>query len=149
MKFGKSRAAPGRGRVTKVEGLRGAVMALDLALGQHVRQRFVGRDGAHAEFRRQVQRDLLLAAGILLAAGEILDAGGIDAVFVLQNAALPHRRGELIFRNADALADQILGLGDAALGGDEDAVMAEEPRGKDRDRDEGRIVAGRATWCRS
>ena len=71
----------------KVEGLRGAVMASISPSASMAESVLLARDGAHAEFRRQVERDLLLAARLLLAAGEILDARRIDAVFVLQDAA--------------------------------------------------------------
>ena len=77
----------------------------------------------------------------MLAAGEIADAGGIDAVFVGEDAADPDRRGHLVFGHAEALADQVLRLADAALGRDEDAGVAEETRREDRDGDEGGIVA--------
>ena len=66
---------------------------------------------------------------------------GRDAVVVLQDAADPHRRGHLVLGHADALADQVLRLADAALRRDEDARMAEEARREHRDRDERRVLA--------
>ena len=63
---------------------------------------------------------------------------GLHAVFVLHHAAHPDHGGDLIFRQADALAAQVLRRLDAGVGADVDAGMAEQPRHEGRDADIGR-----------
>ena len=63
---------------------------------------------------------------------------GVHAVFVLHHAAHPDHRGDLIFRQADALAAQVLGLADAGVLADVDAGMAEDARHEGRNADIGR-----------
>ena len=53
-----------------------------------------------------------------------------------EDAADPDRCRHLIFRHADSLADQILGLPDAGFRADVNAGMTEEARRKDRNGDE-------------
>src|ERR1700722_15974839 len=66
-------SAQGRGAARRIDGI-------DLALGDHLRQRLLGTDGAELEFGRQAERDLFLAPGLLLAAAPIFDAGRVNAV---------------------------------------------------------------------
>jgi hypothetical protein len=117
------------------------VQRVDLAIGQHPRQRLAGTDRPQMEALRQIELQLLVAPRLLLAPGVIGDAGGIDAVLVGQDAANPHRRGHLVFRHADALAHQVLRALDPAFRRDEDATVAEQARREHRDRHERRIGA--------
>jgi len=57
-----------------------------------------------------------------------MDVGRLDAVFVLQDAAHPYDGGDLVFRKADGLADEVPRRLDAAVGADIDAGMAEDAR---------------------
>src|SRR5262249_2886697 len=68
------------------------------------------------------------APGLLLPTVAPMDLVRLDAVFVLHHAAHPDHRGDLIFREADALAAQILRRADACVGADVDAGVAAEPR---------------------
>jgi hypothetical protein len=56
-----------------------------------------------------------------------------------QDAAYPDRRGHLVFRGADAFADQVFGFPDTGCGVDIDAGMAEEAGREDRYGDKGPI----------
>ena len=60
--------------------------------------------------------------------------------FVAENAALPYRSRQLVFRSSDALSGQICGPADPAVRVDEDAVVPEHARRKDGNRDELRFV---------
>jgi len=61
---------------------------------------------------------------------------------VLHHAAHPDHGGDLIFRQADALAAQVGGRADAGIGADVDAGMPEQPRHEGGDADIGRIPRG-------
>ena len=74
-------------------------------------------------------------------AAQINRAGDGNAVFVAQNPANPYRRGHLIFGIANALADQVLGLADAAVAIDIDAGVPEKAGWKNRNGDEGLWLA--------
>ena len=114
---------------------------IDVSVGNHLRQRLRRTDAGELELGRQLQLELLVAAGLLLAASEIFDASRIDAVLVLQDAADPYRCGHLIFRSADAFSNQVPGFADAALGRNENARLAEKSRWEHGNRDERRLVA--------
>ena len=60
---------------------------------------------------------------------------GLHAVFVLQHAAHPDHRGDLVLGQADALAAQVVRLADAGIGAHIDAGVAEQPRHERRDAD--------------
>ena len=66
----------------------------------------------------------------------------IDAVFVLQQPADEDGCRHRVEGDADALAFEILGLGDALLAVDADEGMAEAARRKHRDRNEGALLVG-------
>jgi hypothetical protein len=61
---------------------------------------------------------------------------------VLHHPAHPDHRGDLIFRQADALAAQVGRRADAGAGADIDAGMAEDARHECRDADIGRGTGG-------
>src|SRR4030088_1881563 len=117
--------------------------AVDLARRQHLRQRAVIRDLDELDVGRQVDAGALLAAGFLEPAAPPFDAGGVDAVFVLQNAAHPDIGGHLIFGQPDGLALEVLRARDAAVRADIDAAVTKQPRHKGRDRDVMRVAARR------
>ena len=104
--------------------------AVELALGQHVRQRAVIGNGLEVDARRQTDRRALAAARLLDAARPPFDVGGLDAVLVLEEAADEDIGGLLIFGNADGLALEVFWLADAAIGPDIDAAVAEDARGE-------------------
>ena len=68
-----------------------------------------------------------------------MHVGRLDAVVVLQDHARPDAGGELIFRQADALALEILRLLDA-VGAHIDRVVAERARHEGRHADIGTIA---------
>src|SRR6266705_3438547 len=113
---------------------------VELAVGDHLRERLLRTDTPHLEFRRQIERDLFLAAGLFLASGPVLAARGVDAVLVLQDSANPYGRGHLVLRHADSLACELLRLTDAALRGYENARVPEKARWKNGDGDEGGVL---------
>src|SRR2546428_5011833 len=131
----------GTGPAPKCRWYACGVHRIDFSVGDHPRERLRRSDTRDLELRRQIELELLLATGLLLASDAVFDAGRIDAVLVLQNPANPYWRGHLVFGRGDALADQLLRLLDSTPGGNEDARMAEEPRGKHWDRDECGIFA--------
>ena len=88
---------------------------VDLTVGEHLCECLRGTDATNFETRRQIELQLLVAAGLFLAAGEVFDAGRIDAVVILQDPAYPHRRRHLVFGRGDALADEVLRLPYPAL----------------------------------
>src|SRR5580658_10583175 len=96
---------------------------VELAVALHADQRLVMRDRLQIEARDRLQWRALFAAGLLLAAASPMDLRRRHAVFVLHHAAHPDHRGDLIFRYADALAAQILRLGDARIFADIDTGM--------------------------
>src|SRR5262245_20487902 len=61
------------------------------------------------------------------------------AVFVLQHAAHPDHGGDLIFRQADALAPEVGRRADAGIGAHVDPGMPKQPRHEGGDADIGRI----------
>jgi hypothetical protein len=60
--------------------------------------------------RRQLDGDLLRPPGMLDAAADPVHVRRLDAEIVFQDGARPDIRGELIFRQADLLALQVLRL---------------------------------------
>src|SRR3979411_624908 len=50
---------------------------VELAVGDHLRERLLRTDSPHLEFCRQIERDLFLAAGLFLASGPVLAARGV------------------------------------------------------------------------
>jgi hypothetical protein len=68
----------------------------------------------------------------------------IDAEFMLEQAADEDRGRHGVERHADALAFEVLGLGDARFLVDGDETVAERARGEDRDRDERALLVGEA-----
>ena len=93
------------------------------------------RNRLQIDIRRKLEVRALLAAGLLDAAVAPADFGRFHAVLVLQDAADPDVGGDLVFRQADGLAFQILRPRDAAVGPDVDAGMAKQARDERRDRD--------------
>ena len=109
-----------RGRLARrIEGV-------DLAVGQHPRERLVLADALDDDVGRKVELQLLGPAGLLLAARHIGDAVDGHPVMIRENAPDPDRRRHLILGVADPLADQILRLFDARPGAHIDRGVAEE-----------------------
>jgi hypothetical protein len=119
----------------------GGVQRIELAVGEHPGEGLVGTDARDADRGREIEGELLVAAGRLLAAGEVLGVGDLDAVLVGHDAADPDRRGHLVLGAADAFTGEVAGLRDAAAPRDEDARVAEEARRERGDRDERPVVA--------
>ena len=108
---------------------------VELAVAQHVDQRLVRLERLEVEARDRLERRALVPARLLLAAVAPVDLGRLHAVFVLQHAAHPDHRRDLVFGQADALAAQVLRLVDAGVGAHIDAGMPEQPRHEGRDAD--------------
>lgn len=108
---------------------------VDLARGEHRRQSLRGADRLHADVRRQVELQLLVAPRLLLAAGVIAHRIDRHAVLVLQDAADPGRRGHLVLGTADLPADQVLRRADACRSIHIYAAMTKHARREHRDRD--------------
>ena len=126
----------------EARGDAGGDQRVELPLVQHVVQGAVVGDGLHLDLRRQPELDAFLPSGDFLAAGEPRDVLGGDPVVVAQETAYPHRRGHGVFRNADTLAAEILGLVQAPGGVDEHAGMAEIAGREDRDGRERALAPG-------
>ena len=77
---------------------------IELAVAQHLDQRLARLERPEVETRNSLERRALAAARLLLAAVAPVDLVRLDAVFVLQHAAHPDHRRDLIFRQPDALA---------------------------------------------
>ncbi len=101
------------------------------------------RNGLQVDVGRQPDGGALVAAGILQAAPAPFDVGRRDPVFVLQDAPDPDIGGDLIFRQPDRLAAQVLRALDAAVAADVDSAVPEQPRHEGRDRDVVRVAACR------
>jgi hypothetical protein len=106
-----------------------------LAVGEHRREVVVRRDRLHPDPFRQVERELLLprTATGLERSREVPDTIDRHAVFVCQQPALPHARGELVLRRADPPAGQVLRPVDAV---DVHRLVPEAPRREHRQRHE-------------
>jgi hypothetical protein len=87
------------------------------------------------EPRDRLERRAFVPPRFLLPAVAPMDFGRLHAVFVLQHAAHPDHRRDLIFGQADALAAQVLRLLDAGAGAHIDAGMPEQPRHESGDAD--------------
>ena len=100
---------------------------VDVAVGQHIGQRFVGRVGGDLDWFQKLRRGGWVAMGADLfdRALNPLNAGQIDAVFVFEIAANPDRRGLGIMRRTDPLAGEILWLLDAGIAVHADERVAE------------------------
>src|SRR5580700_193239 len=117
------------------------VNGVDFSVAKHLGKGVVLGNIFQANFRRQGNGLFFGSTRRFFAATEIRDAGNRDMVFVAQNAANPYAGGQLIFRIADALSDQVLRLADAAVAIDEDAGVPERPGRKNRDGDKGPRIA--------
>src|SRR4029079_692302 len=95
--------------------------------------------------RDRLERGALAAAGLLLAAIAPMNLVRFDAVFVLQHAAHPDHRCDLIFRQPDSLAAQVFRFPDASVGADIDARVPEDARNERRNPDIGRRAGCRRT----
>ncbi len=93
--------------------------------------------------RGQLERDLLGAAGLVHPRLQPTDLGEVDAFVLGEEAAHIDAGGLRPFRDADALALEVLRAPDAAVAADVDGGMAMHPRGKHRDRHHGRVALGR------
>ena len=93
--------------------------------------------------QRQHGRAAVRAAGVHRALHPV-DLAQVDAVFVLQEAVDVDRRRHGEERHADALAFEVLRLGDAGLLVDGDEAVAEGARRKHRDGDERALLVGEA-----
>ena len=112
---------------------------IDLAALEQLRDGLAFRRVHHLDVRRQLDRDLLRPRRIVDAAPHPLDVRRLHAVVVLQDRARPDAGGELEFRQADALALEVLRLLDP-VGAHIDAVVPEHPRHERRDTDIGTIA---------
>src|SRR5262249_6275273 len=90
---------PGRARRKK---------AVDLAALEQLGNGCPGPGILHAHIARQLDRNLLRPAGMLDPSPHPDDVRGLHAVLILQNDAGPDAGGELIFRQSDPLALEIL-----------------------------------------
>jgi hypothetical protein len=114
-------------RITAEAGRRqGRNQAVDPAVVEMLRKRLARWKRPQLDFRRQCQGDPRLAAGLLQPAAAPLHIGGAHPVFVLQDAAYPHRCGHRVFRHADHLATQIIRTLDAAVAADVYRRMAKQ-----------------------
>ena len=108
---------------------------VELAVAQHLDQRLPGLERLEVEAGDVLERRTLAAAGLLLPAVAPMDLVRLHAVLVLHHPAHPDHRGDLIFRQADALAAQVCRRADAGAGADIDAGVAEDARHEGRDAD--------------
>jgi hypothetical protein len=113
---------------------------IEPAVRQHAVQRLLA-ERYERKPGRQIERKLVAPPRIGEPGLDPIDVLGGDAVLVLEIAAEPHHRRHLIFRHADALAAQVGGSCDAAIGADVDGRVAEHARQEDRDRHVGRGAA--------
>ena len=123
----------------------GAERGVDHALLQEIAHRLVRvvlLDRERLE-QRQHGRAAVRAAGVHRALHP-MHLAQVDAVFVLQDAVDVDRRRHGEERHADALAFEVLRLGDAGLLVDGDEAVAEGARGKHRDGDERALLVGEA-----
>src|SRR2546425_4853282 len=109
--------------------------AVELAGLEHRGQRLFLRYRLEVYFRRQLERGALFAAGILDAAAAPVHIAHVHAVLVVQDAADPDVRGDLVFGQAERLAFQVLRAPDAAIGADVDARVPEQTGNIGGDRD--------------
>ncbi len=107
---------------------------VDLAGLQHRGERLALGYLLQLDAGRQIERDLLDAPRFFQAAVAPAHRRGRHAVFVLEDAADPHRRGHLKFRHADHLALQIGGRADALRRVDVDAGVPEHAAHEHRHR---------------
>ena len=107
---------------------------VDLAACQHGGQAGIG-PCLIADAGRQLELDLLVAAGLVDARLQPLDGGEIDPVMLGQKAAHVDACGLRPFGNPDGAALQVLGPADAAIAAHVDRRMAMDPGRKHRDRD--------------
>ena len=97
---------------------------IDFSSLQHGRERLVWRNRPNVDAFRQVVPDFILAAGMLFPSDQPFHLLRLHPIFVLQNSPRPDRHGDLIFRDADPLADEIFGFLNARFCVDVDAGMA-------------------------
>ena len=110
---------------------------VDLAGHQHVLAILVVAHARQLEARRRLEVDVLVELG------DPFDGRVRNAVFLLEDAAQPQDRGDLIGLHGDPLADQVLGPVDALRGVDEGEAVAEAAVQEHRDRVERHVlVAG-------
>jgi len=113
---------------------------VQFAVAQHADQRAVVADRFEVEAGDRLERRAFAPARLLLAAAAPVDFLRRDAVLVLEHAAHPHHRGDLVFGQADALAAQVGWRRDAGVAANVHAGMAEDARHEGRDRD----ISGRS-----
>src|SRR6185295_16108209 len=125
------RAAADGGERFRVDG------GLELALEEHAVDVLAVRHAAHFHPGGGLEGDVFFFLA------PPLDALELDAVVVLQDAAHPEAGGILQGVEADALAVEVGGLLDAAVGALHDVAVAEAPVWEHRNRGErGALVAG-------
>ena len=115
---------------------------IDLARRQHVLEGRALGDRLQLQPLGRHEFGPLAATRLSQAAPAPADIGGLNAVIVLEDAAHPGHRRHLVFRRADDLALEVLGLLDPRTGVDENPRMAELAAGKDRDADIGALALG-------
>ncbi len=96
----------------------------DLTGHQHRRKCLVGTDRLDPDMVRQINLHPLTTARLFKPAGAPGHVSGTDTVIIGQHAAHPKRCGLLILLDANLLANQIAGLGNAGGGVDVDRGMA-------------------------
>src|ERR1700730_5050804 len=105
--------------------------SVDLAAGEHHRERLRRTDRLHLDIRRQLEADLLRPPRLLFSSGVVSYAVDGNTVVLGQNSTDPHRRSHLVLRRADAFAYQILRRVYVGVGVDVDARGPEAKRRKD------------------
>src|SRR4249920_1626162 len=121
----------------------GREQCVDLALDQHVFERFFLRDLSDVETSRRRKVDILIELA------EPFDRFVRHAVIVLEDPAHPESGGEQVALGADLAADQIGRLADALRGVDEDEAMTEAAMGENRYRAERKVLVPRRHVARA
>src|SRR4030042_1480607 len=96
-------------------------------VGEHLRERLIRSDTPNLDLRRQVECNLLFAAGLFLTPGPVFDSGGCDTILIAEDTADPYHGSQLILGIANPLANQILRFTDTALCRYEDRTVPAHP----------------------
>ena len=115
---------------------------VELAIGEQRANALVAGDAIEAKACRWLEAGGATVAALLGALHPPIEVFRFHSELVLQNPARPQRGGLLILRYADALAFEIRGLVDAAVGAYPRAGVEKTPGGKNRQRDPISIAMG-------
>lgn len=108
---------------------------VELADFEHTRERFAVGHLPQVDLRRQLERRSLAPTGGLEPATAPTYGLGIQPIFVLEYAAYPDVRGDLVFGQADGFSRQGRGAVDIAVGADVHTRMPEQTRHEGRNAD--------------